>query len=101
MTVTRYRVEYRRADGHNSRASMCRIPFDGAVTATIPAGGTGTVGFELVRHVRRRNRRSCSSRASPNIISTIADVTFFGTDQVGNDVSATGSILINFANFGD
>jgi hypothetical protein len=28
-------------------------------------------------------------------------VTFYGRDQVGNDVSATGSISIAFANHGD
>jgi hypothetical protein len=35
------------------------------------------------------------------MISTIADVTFYGRDQAGNDVSATGSIGIDFGNFGD
>jgi hypothetical protein len=34
-------------------------------------------------------------------ISTIADVTFYGTDQTGNDVSVTGSISVNFADWGD
>jgi hypothetical protein len=28
-------------------------------------------------------------------------VTFWGTDQAGNDVTVTGSISITFANFGD
>jgi hypothetical protein len=34
-------------------------------------------------------------------ISTIADVTFYGTDQNGNTVSVTGSISVNFADWGD
>jgi len=38
---------------------------------------------------------------NPDIISTIADVTFYGHDQAGNDVSATGSITVDFGNFGD
>ena len=41
---------------------------------------------------RRRRRRS---------ISTIADVTFYGKDQTGNDVAVTGSISVNFADWGD
>jgi hypothetical protein len=35
------------------------------------------------------------------IISTIADVTFFGRDQAGNEVSATGSIGVQFGDFAD
>ena len=30
-----------------------------------------------------------------------AKVTFYGTDQTGNDVSVTGTIQIDFGNFGD
>jgi hypothetical protein len=35
------------------------------------------------------------------IISTIAEVTFFGHDQSGREVSVTGQILIDFGDFGD
>jgi hypothetical protein len=38
---------------------------------------------------------------NPAVLSTIADVTFFGADQVGNAISVTGSILIDFGNFAD
>ena len=34
-------------------------------------------------------------------IMTIADVTFYGRDQAGNDVSVTGSITVNFADWAD
>jgi len=35
------------------------------------------------------------------VISTIAHVTFYGKDQNGNEVSVTGSISVNFADWGD
>jgi hypothetical protein len=35
------------------------------------------------------------------IISTIAQVTFYGHDQAGNAVSVTGAISVNFADWGD
>ena len=35
------------------------------------------------------------------IISTVADITFYGRDQAGNDVSVAGSISVDFGNFGD
>ena len=38
-------------------------------------------------------------RASSTVLSTIADVTFYGRDQAGNDVIATGSLGINFGDF--
>ena len=41
----------------------------------------------------RRRRRSCSSSTNPNIITTIADVTFYGTDLVGNAIRRTGSMI--------
>ena len=39
-------------------------------------------------------------RRSAVLLSMIADVTFIGRDQVGNDVVATGSIGITFGDFG-
>ena len=38
---------------------------------------------------------------APCVISTIADVTFFGKDQTGRDVTVTGSMSINFADWAD
>ena len=35
------------------------------------------------------------------IISTIAEITFYGTDQNGNTVSVMGRIGVNFADWGD
>ena len=29
----------------------------------------------------------------------VAEVTFYGRDQAGNDLSASGNVQINFANF--
>ena len=101
VTVTRYHVEYRRADGHNTPGVDVPYSFDGAATVTITAGSTSTVGFELVRHTAKEESPLIQLRTNPNIIYTITDVTFFGTDRVGNDVSATGSISIDFANFAD
>ena len=75
--------------------------FDGAITTTIPANGTTTATFELVRHVAKDEAPLAALASNPAIITTIADVTFFGRDQVGNEVSAAGSILIDFGNFGD
>ena len=101
VTITRYHVVYRRSDGRNTPGVDVPYAFDGAVTLTVPAGASGTTGFEIVRHVAKEESPLVQLIVNPNIIYTIADVTFFGRDLVGNDVSATASILINFGNFGD
>ena len=101
VTITRYRVAYRRADGRNTPGLDVPFAFDGAVTVTIPPASSSAVGFEIVRHVAKQEAPLVELISNGKIISTIADVTFYGRDQVGNEVSASGSILIDFGNFGD
>lgn len=102
VTIRRYRVVFRRADGRNTPGVDVPYAFDGAITATIPAGGSvKDIGFELVRHNMKMESPLVQLITSPTIISTIADVTFYGRDLVGNEISATGSITVNFGNFGD
>ncbi len=100
VTVTRYRVTYRRTDGRNVPGVDVPFPFDSAVTVTVTADG-GSTGFQLVRTSAKQEAPLRILVNNPDIISTIADVTFYGRDQAGNDVSVTGSIGVDFANFGD
>jgi hypothetical protein len=101
VTITRYRVVYKRADGRNTPGVDVPYPFDGAVTGTVPSAGTLTLAFELVRNVAKHEAPLVQLRNSAVIITTIAELSFYGQDRVGNDVSVTGSILIDFGNFGD
>ena len=48
ITVTRYHVDYVRADGRNTPGVDVPFPFDGAMTLTVGAGNA-TGSFELVR----------------------------------------------------
>lgn len=101
VTVSRYRVVYRRTDGRSTPGLDVPFPFDSAVTFTVPQDGTVSSGFQLVRHSAKQEAPLAALAANPDVISTIAEVTFFGRDQAGNDISVTGSIGIDFANFGD
>lgn len=101
VTFNRYRVSYRRADGRNTPGVDVPYPFDSAVTFTVPADGEASMGFDLVRHTAKQEAPLAALGQSSVIISTIADVTFYGRDQVGNDVSVTGNIGIFFGNFAD
>jgi hypothetical protein len=101
ITVRRYRVDFRRSDGRNTPGVDVPYGFDGAATGTIPSGGTLTLDFELVRHIAKVEAPLVYLAQNLNVISTIAEVTFYGRDQVGNEVNVSGQILISFANHGD
>ena len=101
VTITRFHVSYRRADGRNTPGVDVPFAFDGAATGTVPAAGTLTLVFELVRHAAKEEAPLVQLINSATLITTIADVTFYGQDQVGNQISVTGSIQIDFGNFGD
>ena len=109
VTITRYHVQFIRADGRNTQGVDVPYAFDGAVTATVTTAGV-TIGFDLVRAQAKQEAPliglvgtgTCgSSNGGAIAISTIAQVTFYGTDRVGNAVSVMGQISVNFANWGD
>ena len=104
ITFRRYRVVYRRSDGRNTPGVEVPYAFDGGVTFTVTPGSETAVPFELVR-VQAKNEAPLAqliSGGSPAIaISTLADVTFYGADQAGREVTVTGTISVDFANWGD
>lgn len=99
VTITRYTVTYRRSDGRNTPGVDVPRPIDGAVTFTVRVDQTGVGVIELVRHVAKLEAPLAALSSSAVVLTTIADVTFYGRDQAGNEVSATGNVQINFANF--
>jgi len=101
ITITRVHVESGRADGRNVPGVDVPDAFDGATTGTVPAAGSLSLGFELVRSAAKLESPLIQLRTSRNILTVIAHVTFYGQDRTGNAASVTGQIQIDFANFGD
>lgn len=101
VTFTRYRVSYVRTDGRNTPGVDVPYGFDSAMTLTVPAAGPAVGTFEIVRHLAKMEAPLRALVNSAVIISTIAEVTFYGKDLAGNDVVASGSIGISFGNFAD
>jgi hypothetical protein len=102
LKINRYRVVYRRADGRNTPGVDVPYPFDGAITATITQS-TSSVNFTLVR-VQAKLEPPLSALAGGGgaiVISTIADITFYGEDLAGNAFHGTGSMSVNFADWAD
>jgi hypothetical protein len=100
VTFTRYRVEYRRTDGRRQPGVDVPYPYESAVTFTVPASGQVTAGFNLVRQTAKLEAPLMALRRGAVLLSMIADVTFYGRDQAGNDVATAGSIGITFGDFG-
>lgn len=103
ITITRYQVRFRRSDGRNTPGVDVPYGFDGAFTITVPVSGSAQGGFDIVRHQNKREPPLSNMKGGggAQLLTVIAEVTFYGTDQAGNEVSATGALSINFADFGD
>lgn len=103
VTINRYHVVFKRSDGRNVPGVDVPFAFDGAVTATISSSSSVVVPFVLVRIQAKLEAplKAMQGLGASIAISTIADVTFYGRDQAGNDVSVTGSISVNFADWAD
>ena len=101
VTITRVHIKYVRADGRNVQGVDVPYEFDGATTGTVVGTSTTQITFELVRHAAKQEPPLVALISNGVIINTIAQVTFYGTDAVGNAISASATIQVNFGNFGD
>jgi hypothetical protein len=99
ITVNRYHVRYVRSDGRNTPGVDVPYPFDGAFTVTVQAPTEAV--FTLVRVQAKAEAPLAALVNNFNSISTIAEVTFYGHDQTGREIVATGNISVNFSNWGD
>ena len=59
--------------------------------------------FEIVRHQQKLEQplRSLANFGGRLFISTIAEITFYGADQVGNDVQAKATMNVSFSDYAD
>jgi len=109
VTLTRYRVNFRRTDGRNTPGTDVPHGFDGGLSRTITAGSSADVSFEIVRHQMKLepplknlagiNDAGARSISGLGFLSTIAEITIWGRDQNGNEVTATASIDVHFGDF--
>jgi hypothetical protein len=102
ITVTRYHVSYRRSDGRSTPGVDVPFPFDGAGTVTV-SDKDASMAFVLVRVQAKLESplKNLREGGGALAISTIADVTFYGRDQAGNEVTTSASISVNFADWAD
>jgi hypothetical protein len=102
VTINRYHITFVRADGRNTPGVDVPFAVDGAVTATLSTSPT-VVPFEIVRHQQKLEQplRALASFGGRIFISTIAEITFYGVDTMGNEVQAKGTINVSFGDYAD
>lgn len=103
VTLSQYRVVFKRSDGRNTQGVDVPYAFDGGLTFTVPPAGTAAGTFAVVRHQAKQEPplRNMANNGGAQLISTVAEFTFYGKDQAGNDVVATATMSVNFGDFGD
>lgn len=103
VTLTRYHVNFRRTDGRNIPGTDVPYPFDGGLGVTINVGDEADVAIELVRHQAKLEPplRNLVGLGGLGFISTIAEITFYGRDQNGNELTVTAMMDVQFGDFAD
>jgi len=91
VTVNRYHVAYKRADGRNTEGVDVPYAFDGAATATVGVVTSQKINFELVRHVAKAESplvQLANKSVGTTVITTLAYV----TGNAGRSVTAGDGI---------
>jgi len=103
VTINRYHVEYRRTDGRNTPGVDVPYAFDGGTSVSIGPNDQGIVTFQIVRHQAKLEPplKNLASAGGQVVISTIAEITFYGFDQNGNEISVVGHMDVVFGDFPD
>ncbi len=103
ITLRRYHVDYVRADGRRAPGLDVPYGFDGGVTSAIVGADPASAQVTIVRVQAKEEPplKALIAGGGARTISTIAEVTFFGTDAVGRPVSVTGYLNIDFSDWAD
>jgi len=104
IQLEKYQVTFTRADGRNTPGVDVPWPFEGSLRATIQIGSQTGVSFVIVRESAKMESPLVDLLQDSTRVenfTAIAMVTFYGHDLSGKAVSASASISITFANYGN
>lgn len=103
IMLDRYVVSYTRSDGKNRPGIDVPYSFEGALTQLLKVGTSQSVAFVVVREVSKLELPLIDlvQNRSEGVIEMTATIDFYGHDLVNNNVKATGTLAIFFANYAD
>lgn len=101
ITVTRYIVSYIRADGRNTEGVDVPYSFEGNLSVVVPIDSAKGATFVIVREVAKLESPLIGLQTwrDAGVIEATAKVDFYGQDQTGNTIKATGYLTVFFANY--
>ncbi len=101
VTITRYVVSYTRSDGRGTEGVDVPYSFDGQMTTTIGVGTTRDFSMTIVRAAAKLEPPLVDLHYGRDVgvLTAHARVDFYGHDQTGQEVKATGYLTIHFANY--
>jgi hypothetical protein len=101
VTVTKYVVSYMRSDGRNTEGVDIPYGFEGQLSASIDIGSAIDVAFTIVRAAAKAEPPlvNLAEGRDAGVLTVHARVDFYGHDQTGRNVKATGYLTIHFANY--
>lgn len=101
VTFTRYRVSFIRSDGRNTPGVDVPYGFDGVMNLFVGVGGEGVAAFTIVRQQAKLEPplRNLAGNGGVILISTVAQVEFYGTDGAGRPIMARGDLSVTFGDF--
>lgn len=108
IIVNRYEVSYYRSDGRAQQGVDVPYSISGALTATFDAktSGTDDVTIEVVRRQAKLEPpliqlRTDGGGGQALIVTMFAKVTLYGQTIAGQNVTASGNMQIDFADYVD
>jgi hypothetical protein len=110
VLLERYEIRYRRSDGRGVEGQDVPYTISGNMTVAVDVTNQTTtlVGIEIVRAQAKlepplRNLRGIvvDALGGAMIVTMFAEITFYGHTVSGKAVTATGTLQVNFADFGD
>ncbi|OGF61815.1 MAG: hypothetical protein A2Y62_20555 [Candidatus Fischerbacteria bacterium RBG_13_37_8] len=103
VVLNRYRVTYKRPDNRNTPGVDVPYPFDEVMNIQVNANGSASTGITIVRALAKRETPLWDLQDVEHevVISTMANIDFWGNDLAGRPVHTMGYLEVLFANWAD
>jgi hypothetical protein len=98
--LSSYRVRYTRSDGRDVQGQDVPYEISGPLRQSIDLGSSVAFPVTVVRH-QAKIEAPLKNITGLDIVTMSAEVTLFGQTLNGDGVSASGSVQITFADYGD
>ncbi len=102
LVVTRYQVSYYRSDGRGAQGVDVPYTISGNLAAEVTYRNTANVSIEVVRRQAKLEPPLTGLiGGNPQVVTMFATISVQGVTNVGDAVSASGQLQIDFADYAD